>query len=648
MKKIVRLAFVFLLFTAFVFAGEAPPEVWTRVQSKNFELAGNASEQQIRAVAARLEQFREVFHQMFPALKLDSSVPTRIIVFKDAVSYAPFKPIKTDGTVDAQVVGAFQTGREINYITLSAASDSTETFQTIFHEYTHFIISNNIESSMIEPWLNEGLAEYYETFRMENDQKAILGAISPENLKLLRQEQLIPLEKIFNTDNYTLNNQGDHGRSVFYAEVWALMHYLQHGGRREQTRKFFDLLFAGKSSREAFETAFQIDAAALDKELQNYIKQQTFQTFNLTLPQKSAFDNDLEVSVLKESEAQTMLGDLLLHSNRSDEAAARLEKALALDENSASAHALYGIALARRGKFTEAEAHFEKAVRLGKSDYLAYYYYAYALSSEDVEAHGFIESYRTVKANKMRELLNKSIELNPNFAESYHLLAFINLVNDENLTEAVELMEKALALDAGNQRFLLDLANIYMSRTDYKTAEQIAEKIFASTADKDLRREAQAVMISARQIQETLRRIEEEKKRGAAAKEEYPKMSKEEGFLIAQNEALRKPQNGEQRILGYLTQVNCGTNDGTFIVRAKNASQKQIANEMLEFSAAEMQKVRMITFVSGLEGRQMGCGVKKPEIFAVVTYRPSNNFKAESSGEIVSIEFVSEDFRFLP
>ena len=39
---------------------------WTSVRTKNFFLIGNAGEKDIRKVATRLEQFRDVFVRLFP------------------------------------------------------------------------------------------------------------------------------------------------------------------------------------------------------------------------------------------------------------------------------------------------------------------------------------------------------------------------------------------------------------------------------------------------------------------------------------------------------------------------------------------------------------------------------------------------------
>ena len=92
---------------------------WTSVQSKNFQLVGNARERDIRKVAARLEQFREVFGRLFTDGNIVSPVPTTVIVFKNDSSYAPFKPLYQGRA--SEVAGYFQAGRDVNYITLNSA-----------------------------------------------------------------------------------------------------------------------------------------------------------------------------------------------------------------------------------------------------------------------------------------------------------------------------------------------------------------------------------------------------------------------------------------------------------------------------------------------------------------------------------------------
>src|SRR5438874_3491504 len=107
------LAIVFCFFLVLSPPGRVhAKENWVSVRSKNFFLLGNASEKDIRQVGTRLEQFREVFSQLFPRANVNSAVPTTVIVFKSDSSYRPFK-------VNATNAGYFQPGPDVNYITLT-------------------------------------------------------------------------------------------------------------------------------------------------------------------------------------------------------------------------------------------------------------------------------------------------------------------------------------------------------------------------------------------------------------------------------------------------------------------------------------------------------------------------------------------------
>lgn len=614
--------------------------VWTRVRSQNFELSGNAPESQIRAVARNLESFRDFFRQTFPKLNLNSSLPVRVVVFAEQESYRPFQPLRADGSIDTAAAGYFQAGLDANYIAFPISEKSALSPSTVYHEYVHFIVHNNLRSANIPPWLNEGLAEYFQTFRVENNSRVRFGEAQPALLRLLENETPIVFDTFFKTDSFALQNQGNHGRTLFYAQSWALIHYLQTGARRPEFDKFFDSLLAGKPFAEAFPAAFQINNAALEKELKDYLEAKQFASQTIELKTNPVTDSQFQIASLTESEANTVLGDLLLQQNRSAEAAALLEKAVAANDANHIAHAALGVALARQKKFNSAEPHFEKALRAGAGSFLPPFYYAYALSQQEADADGYIKAFSPAKTKKMRDLLKKSIELNPNFAESYHVLACINLVNGENLSEAVELLEKAIKLNSGNLRFVFVLAQVQLRLTNYDDAEELADKVFQTTADKTLRLNAQALAISAREIRSRLRHFSElEEIKGYDPP--LPTMTQEEGLLLALNEALRKPRVGEQRVLGILTEINCTGKSSTFVVNSGDGSQ----NDHLVFTAPELQKVRMVTFAPSLEGQQIGCEAKKLDNPVVVTYRLTKETK--SKGEVVSIEFVPKYFKFL-
>src|SRR5258705_911543 len=203
-------------------------DTWVSVRSNNFLLVGNASEKEVKKVAARLEQFREVFTHLFPKMKFTTPVPTTVVVFKSDSSFRPFKP-------GPNIAGYFQPGPDVNYIALTTElQGEQDPFTVIFHEYTHLLVNNTIGNAPV--WFNEGLAEYYSTFSISDDQKIVLGNPIGKHVLLLRQNKLLPLTALFQVDHKSPYYNERNKQSIFYAESWALMHYLIIGkaGRVEQ------------------------------------------------------------------------------------------------------------------------------------------------------------------------------------------------------------------------------------------------------------------------------------------------------------------------------------------------------------------------------------------------------------------------------
>ena len=232
---------------------------WTSVRSKNFLLIGDADEKDIRAVAIGLEQFRHALRQIYPGLKLPDAVETRIMVFRDAASYRDFKPKRTDGTLDDTVAGFFVPGDDVNYITLSAG-DRSDPLATAAHEYFHAVLDANYRHREIPPWLNEGLAEYFQTIRIAADKGVTLGTPRTDGFNLLRRTAAIPLKNLIETDGEQLSSMADQPRSLFYAEAAALVHYLMQasaGTPDVRLGKFLSLLDDKESGEKVFQKTFQ-------------------------------------------------------------------------------------------------------------------------------------------------------------------------------------------------------------------------------------------------------------------------------------------------------------------------------------------------------------------------------------------------------
>ncbi|MDQ3322092.1 MAG: tetratricopeptide repeat protein [Acidobacteriota bacterium] len=650
--KIQRLIRACALFLSILFVlplTVSAKDEWTRVRSKNFNLIGNADEKNIRAVGVRLEQFREAMRRVLDKFNFDSPVPTTVVVFRDAAAYQPYKPVKFSGETNNIAVGYFLPGEDVNYITLSAAADSPESYNTIFHEYTHFLIRNNLGESIIPPWYNEGLAEYYETFTIEADQKITLGGAQKKSAALLSRSSLIPLDTFFGISNYSLHERGADAVGLFYAQSWALVHYLIHGSggaRKAQLDKFLSLIMAGKLPKAAFTEAFQTDYAAMETELKKYIEQNTYPATSVLLKNKLNDYAEMQSSLLTEAEAEAYLGDLLFHSNRFAEAETHLQNALKSNPNSGAALNTLGLLKLRQLDFIDARKYLEKAVESDAANYLAHYNYAYVLSREAMTEFGFVSEYNADIAEKMRKSLRKAIELNPNFAESYNLYAFIGMVRNETLDDAIEYLNKALRIAPGNQWYLIHLAELYMRKENFAGARVLALKVAQTAGDEQLKVYSQNTLRLINSTEAAYEAIKNRKKRlpedgildSILTDEEFARL-RAQRILESLNQALYKPKPGEKRILGYLTEVVCEPREMIYSIK--------VGGEVIKLRSASFYSVNLTAYNSQMASWQIDCGKIKKQSLSVIIYRPAANAGVEISGEIVSIEFVPDDFKLL-
>jgi tetratricopeptide (TPR) repeat protein len=617
-------------------------EIWTSVRSRNFNLVGNASERDIRQVAARMEQFREVFSKLFPGLVLASPVPTTVIVFKNDNSFKLYKPVADGKMVDA--AGYFQSGRDVNYIALTIDSQSEDPFLTIFHEYVHLLVNNTIGRASIPPWFNEGLAEYYSTLEVENSRKVYLGKPQMTHLELLRNNNLMPLGTLLSTDYHSLERNKHDERGLFYAQAWVLVHYLiqgSEGRRRPHLKKFLDLLQKNSSVDTAFREAFQMDYTTLERQLREYVKRKSYRVDIAYFDKPLEFDSTMSSSRLTEAEGQAYLGDLLFHTQRNKEATVKLKEALALDPELAMAHASLGMALMEQKRLTDAKQHLKRAVGAKSANFLAHYYYAFVLSREGMDADEVVTDYSVDTARIMRAELQKSIDLKPDFAESYHLLAFIDLVRNENLDDALELIQKAISLSPGTEEYVFVLTQIHVRKQDFVAARRVIEPLAESASDSRIRNTAQGLLNSIVKLQEraadyqrVLTASQGSNVNGASQFSDAQEGAQVNSYAYL-DDALRKPKAGEKRVQGFLNRIDCSKGI-IFNMKA--------ADRVLKFSARKLEDLTITTFTGEVSG-ELTCGVRKTPEWIILTYKPAPNTRAKTEGEPVAIEFVPKDFK---
>jgi FimV-like protein len=645
-KRLVLVLAIVFCFPGAVSSNAPAPakDTWTSVRSKNFLLLGNASEKDIQKVGIRLEQFREVFQSLFTTLKVSSLVPTTVIVFKNEESYRPFKP-------NANTAGYFQPGPDVNYITLKISTDPNsdqDPFHIIFHEYTHLLVRNT--SGNVPAWFNEGLAEYYSTFSIV-DQKVLIGKLIVSHVFRLRQNKMLPLRTLFQIDHQSPYYNERDKQSIFYAESWALVHYLmlgKEGKRRNQLSKFVELVSAGRPAEQAFQDAFAMTIESMEQELGSYIQRNSYPIQINSFRDKVDYDGTMKSAPISEAETQAYLGDLLLKSNRMD-CEVYLQNALALDPSLPMANASLGLLRMRQGRHAEARKMLEHAVGDGTQNYLIHYYYAYALSQVGIHDMEEVMGMAPENATIIRRELKRAIELRPDFLESYSLLAFVNLATGTDLDQTMEVLKQVLAGAPHRNDLKFMLAQLYLRRKDFKPARELTDKLIAE-GDADIRERAQRLLAQLVSVEE-LTRINKDTttweagSRDDTARDRSGVVATETRIetpfdpAAALRQSLRKPLADEAQVQGMLTRIDCAGKSITFVVR--------VGDRVLKLNTDTFQHAHIVSF-SDDAGRQITCGLRKPQNNVVVAYVPATDPRLKIEGVLKSVEFVPPDFKLKP
>jgi tetratricopeptide (TPR) repeat protein len=451
MKRSTTRTFVLLSLLLFTTHAVAAKDTWTSIKSKNFTVVGNASESEMRKVTMRLEQFRQAISVLFSGAKIETRVPTTVVLFKSHGSFKPFKP-KYKGKTKENVAGYFLPASDLNYIVLTTETGwgGGDPYHIIFHEYEHFILANNMRRA--PAWLGEGLAEFVSTLETsDHEQKVRLGMPIAHHVYTLRQNNPLPLKTFFSVDHRSPQYNENDKAGIFYAQSWALIHYLmlgKDGARRPQLTRFINGLNSDLPIEENFRQSFQVDYGKMESELRGYLKNQTYPVLEFTLDKPLELSKDAVSRTMTEAEVEYHLGDLLLHAFRFDEASERLEKSIKLDANFAPAHVSLGLVRLYQRRPAEAQKILRDALALDPRNALAHYHYgstlnadnkpeealasfrqAVALKPDLVGAHaGLARIYRDLRKNdEALAAYNQAIIHAPDDPYLYHNRAYLNL-----------------------------------------------------------------------------------------------------------------------------------------------------------------------------------------------------------------------------
>jgi Flp pilus assembly protein TadD len=453
-----HLAGLFLMFASITASASLTADRWIEVRSPHFTVLTNSNEKNARHIASQLEQMRSVFHTIFPTSADDNDAPITVFSLKDKKSFQTLEPAAYLAKGQLDIAGLFLRSQEKNYILLRLDAQGEHPFAIVYHEYTHYMLRKS--DAWLPLWLNEGLAEFYQNTDIEG-KDVRLGQPSAADIYFLRDNRLLPVTTLLQVDRSSPYYHEEQKGTIFYAESWALTHYLVLSDSENKTHRlqeYAHLLVEGQGSVSAAQTAFG-DLKKLDRALNDYVQQSNFKLYKINYV-SSTDESSFHTEPVSSIDVDAVRADVLLNADRTQDAQTLLAQVLQQDPKNAMAHEAMGLLEFRAGNFSSAKKWFDEAVQLNSTSYLAHYYYAVlSLRTGDQIEDAAVESS-----------LRTAIKLNPNFAPSYDALAMFYAARHEKLDEAYMLELSAVTLEPENLNYRMNAASVLTDNQKFSSA----------------------------------------------------------------------------------------------------------------------------------------------------------------------------------
>ena len=362
--------------------------------------------------------------------------------------------------------GLFDHGWEKQFAIVRLDQDLPGAYNVVYHEYVHSLLHSNFR--WLPTWLDEGLAEFYGNSRFEG-KKTYVGVPSVR-VEQLKNRTLIPLETLLVVNPWSYFRGDENQIATFYAQSWALVHYLVFGLGMEDGKKlshFYAQLQAGDPQLKAFREVFG-DPKNVEDGLRKYIQAFAFHAYtveNLTAIQAK----DFSARKLTQPESDSEIAGYRLWEHDAPEATDLVERALQDNPALGTAHEEKAFIYFREGKDEDALREFSRACELDKTLYLSQYFKAMTTAKRETPE----------QREALRAELEQIKQINPQFAPAYVQLAVLFIADGQG-TKALVQARKAEQLEPSRAGYHLlsgeMLLRMKREKEAAETARYVAER----------------------------------------------------------------------------------------------------------------------------------------------------------------------------
>ncbi len=443
---------------------------WIEVRSPNFTVISNAGENEARRIADQFEKFRELFHDAFPNFRVDLGKPLIIVAVRNEDTLKILLPEYWEVKGRMHPAGVFMPGDAQDYVAVRTDIEADNPYEVVYHEYTHAIMNLNVQSLPV--WMGEGLAELFANSAI-HEKDVEYGKPSPYHLQILQTSRLIPIEALMTADaNSPFYNEQNHA-SVFYAESWAIVHYLMLDPEARKRQLLGNFLTAWDATGDQVASAKKAfgDLNKFSSAMETYARQHSFYYGRIKIA-LHADPKSYASRSLSPAEVAAQESIFFIQHRRMKEAASSADAALTADPNLGLAHEARGILAFHEQDYPGADKELSRSLELDPKNYIALYY----------EAQARMRAGKTSYADLpvVTGYLEKAVALNPQFATAYAVLSNFYSFHPETRDKALATGRKATELEPGNLNYAISYGYVLVNVGKIADAKVLAGRILAA------------------------------------------------------------------------------------------------------------------------------------------------------------------------
>lgn len=235
---------------------------WLRADSQNFVVYSDGSERSLRDYTARLERFDALLTTRLGGPRPGERRRLHVYLVGDGRALRVAVPDLPSG-----ISGYYSTSEHDVFAVLVRG----ESDDLLLHEYSHHAMAR-AGDARYPGWFSEGFAEYFATATVTESGEASFGLPSPARMRSLQQNRWLPMDTVLRADS-SLVIDTEIGRGMFYAQSWALTHWLLADAERVRSLSaYVGAVNGGRDPVEAWQAVFGMTPDQLTAALRAHVR----------------------------------------------------------------------------------------------------------------------------------------------------------------------------------------------------------------------------------------------------------------------------------------------------------------------------------------------------------------------------------------